>query len=59
MLLNSNNTPAESSTILNGKIKENNQNNKSQDLNTHYLLKDNGNSKSNYNGNNEKSKKRE
>ena len=35
---------------------ENNQDNKTKDLNNHYLLKDNGNNKSNNNGDSKKSK---
>jgi len=35
---------------------ENNQDNKTKDLNNHYLLKDNGNNKSNNNGDSKKNK---
>jgi len=35
---------------------EDNQDNKTKDLNNHYLLKDNGNNKSNNNGDSKKSK---
>jgi len=38
---------------------EENRDNKTKDLNNHYLLKDNGNNKSNNNGDSKKSKERD